>query len=76
MITLKEPARKSNPLLSYVYRSQQERFQVVADEITHLEQLKVFDVSFFFKSVFFKKGAQRGLIQLRCRVICVAVVRS
>ena len=48
MITLKEPARESNPLLSYVYRSQQERFQVVEDEITHLEQLKVFDVSFFF----------------------------
>ena len=55
MITLKEPARESNPLLSYVYRSQQQRFQVVADEITHLEQLKVFDVSFFFKVCFFKK---------------------
>ena len=52
MITLKEPVRESNPLLSYVYRSQQQRFQVVADEITHLEQLKVFNVSFFLKCVF------------------------
>ena len=49
MITLKEP-RESNPLLSYVYRSQQQRFQVVADEITHLEQSMVFNVSFFFEA--------------------------
>ena len=47
MITLKEPTRESEPLLSYVYRLQQQRFQVVADEITRLEQLKVFNVSFF-----------------------------
>ena len=58
MITLKEPARESNPLLSYVYRSQQQRFQVVVDEITHLEQLKVFDVSFFLKCVLKKRCAK------------------
>ena len=52
MITLKEPARESNPLLSYVHRSQQQIFQVVADKITHLEQLKVFNMSFFLKCVF------------------------
>ena len=75
MITLKEPLRESDPLLSYVYRSQQQRFQVVADEITRLEQLKVFDVSFFFKSLFFFKSMQTGLIRLKCRVICVAGVR-
>ena len=57
MITLKEPLRESDPLLSYVYRSQQQRFQVVADEITRLEQLKVFDVSFFLKVCFLKKCA-------------------
>jgi hypothetical protein len=55
MLVLKEPSKHDNPLLAYVYRTQQQNFQVIADEITLLERDGNLEVGCLLKKFFFFK---------------------